>query len=140
MPQLQEMLAVAAQLAGHLGGGLAGRDAVEDQHQLRRSAVCPLQGRAGPGIEDAATVAALVVEHRLAVAVVDPQALPLTAGRAGQAVGVEHRDEFAVAGVFVQVVDQGEIHDRALAVNSGIPSRRTPSEQAVKTPGTDLAP
>ena len=36
-------------------------------------------GGPGPGVEDAAAVAALVVQDRVAVAVVDPQALPLTA-------------------------------------------------------------
>jgi hypothetical protein len=89
VPQLQEVLAVATQLAGHLGRGLARRDAVEDQHQLRGAAVRPLQDGPGPGIEDAAAVTALVVQDRLPVAVVDPQALPPAARGTGQAVGVE---------------------------------------------------
>jgi hypothetical protein len=89
VPQLQEVLAVAPQLAGHLGRGLARRDAVEDQHQLRGAAMRPLQDGPGPGVEDAAAVAALVVQDRLPVAVVDPQSLPLATRRAGQAVGVE---------------------------------------------------
>jgi hypothetical protein len=79
VPQLQEVLAIAAQLASHLGRGPARRDAVEDQHQLRGAAVRPLQGGPGPGVEDAAAVAALVVQDRLPVAVVDTQSLPLTA-------------------------------------------------------------
>jgi hypothetical protein len=70
--QLQEVLAVAAQLAGHLGGGPARRDAMEDQHQLGGSAVRPLEDRPGPGVEDAAAVAALIVQDRLPVAMVDP--------------------------------------------------------------------
>jgi hypothetical protein len=78
VPQLQEVLAIATQLASHPGRGLARRDAVEDQHQLRGAAVCPLQDGPGPGVEDAAAVTALGVQDRLAVAVVGPQALPRT--------------------------------------------------------------
>lgn len=89
VPQLQQVLAVAAQLAGHLGGGLALGDAAEDQEELGGAAMRPLQKGPGPGVEDATAVAALVVEDRLAVAVVNPQALALTAGGAGQPLGVE---------------------------------------------------
>jgi hypothetical protein len=113
VPQLQEVLAVATQLAGHLGRGLARRDAVEDQHQLGGAAVRALQDGPGPGVEDAAAIATLVVQDRLPVAVVDPQALPLAARGTGQAVGVEQLDEFAVAGILVQIVDQGEVHGGA---------------------------
>jgi hypothetical protein len=114
VPQLQEVLAVAAQLAGHLGRGLARRDAVEDEHDLGGAAVRPLHDGPGPGVEDAAAVAALVVQDRLAVPVMDPQVLPLAARGTGQAIGVEERDEFAVAGVLIQIGDQGEIHRVAL--------------------------
>jgi hypothetical protein len=79
VPQLSEVLAIAAQLASHLGRGLARRDAAEDQHQLRGAAVGPLQDSPGPGVEDAAAVTAPVIQDRLAVAVVDPQASPLPA-------------------------------------------------------------
>jgi hypothetical protein len=120
VPQLQQVLAVAAQLARHLGGGPAGGDAVQDQHQLRGAAMRPLEGGPAPGVEGAAAVAALVVQDRLAVAVVDARALSLTAGGAGQAVGVEQLDQLAVAGALVQVVNQGEIHDGALRASGCI--------------------
>ncbi len=83
------MLPVATQLAGHLGRGLARRDAVEDPHQRGGAAVCPLQNGPGPGVKDAATVTALVVQNRLPVAVVDPQVLPLAARGTSQTIGVE---------------------------------------------------
>jgi hypothetical protein len=89
VPQLQEVLAVAPQLAGHLGRGLARRNAVEDQHQLRGAAVRPLQDGPGPGVEDATAATALVVEDRLPMAAVDSQSLPLATRRTGQAVGVK---------------------------------------------------
>jgi hypothetical protein len=89
VPQLQEVLAVATQLAGYLGRGLARRDAVQDQHQLSGAAVRPLQDGPGPGVEDATAVTALVVQDRLPVAVMDPQALPLATRRTGQTVGVK---------------------------------------------------
>src|SRR3954467_8155941 len=114
VPQLQEVLAVAAQLAGHLGRGLARGHTVEDQQELRRAAVRPLQVGTGPGVEDPAAVTTLVIQDRLPVAVVDPQVLPLTARGTGQPVGVEYLDEFAVARVLVHGVDQGEIHGYGL--------------------------
>ena len=89
VPQLQQVLAVAAQLAGHRRRGLPRRDAVEDEHDLGGAAVRPLQDGPGPGVEDPAAVAALVVQDRLPVAVMDPQVLPLTACGAGQPLGVE---------------------------------------------------
>ena len=89
MPQLQEVLAAAAQFTRHLGGGLARRDAMEDQEDLRGAAVRPLQDGPGPGVEDPATASALIVQDRLTVAVVDPQVSPLTARGTGQPVGVE---------------------------------------------------
>jgi hypothetical protein len=87
---------------------------MEDQEDLRGAAVRPLQDGPGPGVEDAAAVTALVVQDRLPVAVVDAQALPLAARRTGQTAGVEELDKFAVAGVLIQIVDQGEVHDGAL--------------------------
>jgi hypothetical protein len=67
VPELEQVLAVAAQLAGHLGGGLAVGDTPEDQEDLRGRAMGPLQGGPGPGVEDAAAFAALVVQHGVAV-------------------------------------------------------------------------
>src|SRR5262245_53234547 len=112
--QLQQVLAVAAQFAGHPGGGLARGDAVEDQQDLTGAVVRPLEDSPGPGVEHAAAVPTLVFQYRLAVAAVDTQALPLAAPGAGQPVGVEELDEFAVARILVQVVLQGEIHGDGL--------------------------
>src|SRR5262245_22171807 len=49
-----------------------------------------------------------------AIAAVDPQASTLSAARASQAVGVEQFDELGVAGVLVQIIDQGEVHGQDL--------------------------
>jgi hypothetical protein len=59
------------------------------------------------------------------MAAVDPQALPLPAARAGQAVGVEQFDEFGVAGALVQIIDQGEVHGQDLRATGGIPLEDT---------------
>lgn len=118
--QLQQMLAVAAQLAGHPGGGLPRGHAVQDQQELGGAAVRPLQEGAGPGVEDAAAVTALILQDRLPVAAVDPQAVRLTAPRTGQPLRVQEFDQFAVAGVLIHEVDQGEIHGGALRMTRGI--------------------
>jgi hypothetical protein len=110
VPQLEQVLAVAAQLAGQLGRrGRLGHPA-EDQQELGRRPPDALQGRRGEGVEDAAAVAALVVDHRVAMPAVDAQAVARAAARAGQAVGVEQGDESGVAGMLVHQVDQGEVH------------------------------
>ncbi len=88
VPQVQEVLAVAAQFAGRPGRGLAGGDAVEDQQDLAGAAVRPLEGGPGPGVEDPAALTALVVQDRLPVAGVDTEALLLTAPGTSQAIGV----------------------------------------------------
>jgi hypothetical protein len=108
--QFQQVLAVAAQVTSHPGRGLARGHAVEDQQDPGGAAVRALQDGPGPGVEDTAAVATLVVQDRLPVAAVDPQTLLLTAPRAGQPRGVQQGDEFAVAHVLVHVVLQGEIH------------------------------
>ena len=119
MPQLQEVLPVATQLTSYPGRGLTRGDAVEDQHDLGGAAVRALEDGPGPGVEDPAAVAALVVQDRLPVAVVDPQALPLTAPGASQPIGVKQLDEFAVARALVHVVLQGEIHGVGLRQTRG---------------------
>jgi hypothetical protein len=120
VPQLQQVLAVAAQLAGHLRRGPSRRDAVEDEHDLGGAAVRPLQDGPGPGVEDPAAVAAPVVQDRLPVTVMDPQVLPKTARGTGPPIGVEQLDELAVAGVLIQIGDQGEIHGGALRATGDI--------------------
>ena len=80
----------------------------------------PLQSGRCEGVEDPAALAALEVHHGGAMTAVGPQTLPLPAARAGQAVGVEQFDEFAVAGVLVQISDQGEVHGQDLQATGGI--------------------
>ena len=49
VPQFQQVHAVAAQLAGQPRGRDALGDAAEDQDDLRRAALNPLEGGPGPG-------------------------------------------------------------------------------------------
>src|SRR5512143_116878 len=81
----------------------------------------PLQDGPGPGVEDTTAGAALVVQDRRAVTAMNPQALPLPALGASQAIGGEESDEFGVAGVLIEIGDQGEIHGRDLRETSRIP-------------------
>ena len=126
VPQLQQLHPVAAQLAGQPGGGGALGEAAEDQ-RLGGAALRPLQGGAGPGVEDAAAGRAAVVEDRGAVAAVDPEAVARAAARAGQALGVEQVDELGVAGVLVHQVGDREVHER------GLRGRPRPPEPIIPT-------
>jgi hypothetical protein len=110
VPQVQQVHAVTAQLAGQLRRRHALGDAAEDQDDLGRPPLHPLQGRPGPGVEDAAAVAALVIEDRVAMAAVDAEAVGGAAAGAGQAAGVEHGEELLVAGVLIHQVGEREIH------------------------------
>jgi hypothetical protein len=110
MPQVQKVHPVAAQLARQLRRRHALGDAAEDQDDLGRPPLHPLQGRPGPGVEDAMAPAALVIEDRGAMAAVDAEAVGGAAARAGQSVGVEHGEELPVAGVLVHQVGEREIH------------------------------
>src|SRR5262245_4271655 len=139
VPQLEQVLAVAAQLAGHPGRRLGLGDAAEDQQQLRRRPADAPQGRAGEGVEDAAAAAALEVDHRVAMAAVDAEAVGGPAPRAGQAVGVQQLDEPLVAGVLVHQVDQGEVHRRASRSPGATSSTGPPPKLTVKGPSTGSA-
>jgi hypothetical protein len=110
VPQLQEVLAVAAQLAGQLRRGDTLGEAAEDQHDLGGTPVRAFQCGAGEGVEDTAAGGAAVVEDRGAVAAMDVEMIVGLAVRAGQAIGVEQGDELVVAGVLVHEVDQREVH------------------------------
>jgi hypothetical protein len=88
------------------------------------------------GVEDPAARVALEVHDRSAVATVNPEMLPLSTTRASQAVGMEQLDEFGVAGVLVQVVDEREVHDPNLRVTGGPPLRTPPFEAVVKRRST----
>ena len=66
-----QLLAVAAQLAGELGGGHPLGDASEDQHQLDGPPLGALKERPGEGVEHPSAARATVIDDRVAVAVVD---------------------------------------------------------------------
>jgi len=138
--QLQQVLAVAAQLAGHSGRRLARGDAVEDQQDLTGAVVRPLEDSPGPGVEHAAADPTLVFQYRLALAAVDTQAPLLAAPGAGQPVGVEELDEFAVARILVHVVLQGEIHGSGLRATGCISLHANALGRGRQGLGTDLAP
>ena len=125
VPQGQQLLAIAAQLACHLRRGGALSDPAQDHQELRGTAMGPLQGGPREGIEDPAAVAALEVHEGRAMAAVNPQVLPLSAARARQAVRMEQFDKFGVAGVLVQIVEQGEVHDQNLRATRGLPVEDT---------------
>jgi hypothetical protein len=73
--QLQEVLAIASQFAGHRRRECRLGDAVEDQQQRPRPAMGSLEEGPGPGVEDPAASRTRIVQHRSAVAAVDSQAL-----------------------------------------------------------------
>src|SRR5262245_31075222 len=93
VPQVQELRAVAAQLAGQVGGRDPLGDAAEDQDQLAGPALDAVQGGPGEGVEDPAAVAAAEVQDRVAAATVDDQAIVAMTAGTGQAVGMQPADE-----------------------------------------------
>src|SRR5512135_2495708 len=125
VPQGQQFLAIAAQLARHLRRGGALSDPAQDHQELRGTAMGPLQGGPREGVEDPAAVAALEVHEGRAMAAVNPQVSSLSAARARQAVRMEQFDEFGVAGVLVQIGEQGEVHDQNLRATRGLPVEDT---------------
>jgi hypothetical protein len=138
MPQVEEVHPVAAQLAGELGGRDALGDATEDQDDLRRPPLRALQGGPGPGVEDAAASAALVVHDGVAMAAVDAEAVGGAATGAGQAGGVEHGQELGIAGALVHQVGEREVHGEA--PRRGWNSLREPRPgMTVKWPSTSPA-
>jgi hypothetical protein len=111
VPQLEQVLAVAAQLPGQLGRGDAVGDAADHQQELGTGALGARERRAGEGVEDGAAILAAVVQERVAVAAVDPAVGGAgVADGAAQSTGVQPADEAAVAGRFVQEVGNGEVH------------------------------
>jgi hypothetical protein len=90
----------------------------------------------GEGVEDPAATTALEVDDRSVMATVNAEVLPLATARACQTIGMEQFDEFDVAGVLVQVIDQREVHDQNLCVQGGDPVRTSPIEVIVKRRST----
>ena len=110
MPQPQQLRAVAAQLAGQLGGGHALGEPADDQDQLPGPPLDAVQGRPGEGVEDPLAVAAAEVQDRVAAAAVDDHAVRGVAARAGEAVGVQPADEPVVAGLLIHQIGDREVH------------------------------
>jgi hypothetical protein len=138
--QLEQVLAVASQLAGELRRRGRLGDTAEDQQQLRRRPADALQGRRGEGVENATAVATLEVQHRVAMAAVDAEAIAGAAAWAGKPIGMQQDEEPLVASAFVHQVDQGEVHRRASRSPRGTPSTEQPTRANVKGPSTDSAP
>src|SRR5262249_43858705 len=113
MPQRQRRRAVAAQLAGELGGGGALGEPADDQDQLAGPALGAVEGRAGEGVEHPTAVAAAIVPHRGAVAAVDAHPVGPATARADQPVGMEPLDQLGVAGALVHQVGDREVHGRS---------------------------
>jgi len=119
MPQFEQLRAVAIQLARQLGGGHALGNTAHQEDQFPGSPPEAMQGGAGEGVEDPATVAAAVIPHGRAVAAVDPHPVGLVAARAGQPLGVQPRDQLGVTGVLVHQIDNREVHRHLAPSNRG---------------------
>jgi hypothetical protein len=119
VPQVQQLGAVAIQLARQLGGGDALGEAADDQYQLAGPPLEAMQGRVGEGVEDPLAVAATEVQDRVAAAPVDDHPIVSLAARAAQAVGMQPLDELLVAGALVHQVDDREIHGRLRVRDDG---------------------
>jgi hypothetical protein len=85
----------------------------------------PLQGGPGEGVEDPAATAALEIHHGGAMAAVGPQVFPLPAAWALQAIRMQQLDELGVAGILVEIVDQGEVHGQNLRATRRISTEDT---------------
>jgi hypothetical protein len=109
VPQVQQVLPVPIQFARQPRRGCALGDATEDQEDLRGAAVGLVEDGLGEGVEDPAARAA-VVQDRVTGPAVDPKPVATLAARAGEAVGVEDRDDLLVAGVLVHELGDGEVH------------------------------
>src|SRR5258708_39481634 len=109
-PQFQQMFAVAVKFTSQTRGGDALEDAAEDEEDLRRGTMRVGQEGARPGVEDTATVAALVVEHGGAVAAVDAQPVLMLPAWASQPGRVKHRQEVVVTRLLIQQIHNRKIH------------------------------
>jgi hypothetical protein len=129
VPQVQQLGAVAIQLARQLGGGDALGEATDDQYQLAGPPLDAMQGRAGEGVEDPLAVAAAEVQDRVAAAPVDAHPVVSMAARAGEAVGMQPLYELLVAGPLVHQVGDREIHGRLRGGDDGdqVVTRVSPS-------------
>ena len=127
MSQVQEFRAVAVQLAGQWGGRDTLGDPTDDQDQFAGPAPDAVEGRAGEGVEDPATVIASEVQDRGAMTAVDHHPVATVAARTGQAAGMQPRDERGGAGLLVPQGGDREIPGqlRSRALGSGSPEYQT---------------
>jgi hypothetical protein len=110
VPELEQLRAVAVQLARLLRGGDTLSDAAHDQDQGAGSPPEAVEDRAGEGVEDPTAVAAAEVEDGGAMTAMGHHPVSLMAARAGQAVGMQPFDELGVAGVLVHQFSDREVH------------------------------
>ena len=89
MAEPEQLRAAAPQLAGQLGGGDTLGDAAEDQDQLDRPPLGPLEGRPGEGGPDAAAGGASVGQDRGAVAAMELEMVAVATMGAGRSLGME---------------------------------------------------
>ena len=134
MAEVQQLRAIAPQLARQLGRRHALGEPAHDQDQLDGPPLGPLQGRPGVGVEDAPARLAAVIEDRGAVPVMDVQAVARPASRAGQTVGMEPGEELGVAGILIHQVGDGEVHGAFhFGRQEGLPRLQTAKAQATSS-------
>jgi hypothetical protein len=112
VPQVQQLGAVAFQLAGQLRRRHALGEPPHDQDQLAGSSLDAVERGVGEGVEDPAAVAAAIVQDRGPTATVHGHAIVAAAPRASQTVGVKPVEQLGVAGVLVHEVGDREVHGR----------------------------
>jgi hypothetical protein len=114
MAELEQLRAAAPQFAGELGGGDALGDAAEDQDQLDRPPLGPLEDRLGEGGGDPAAGRAAKGEDRGTIAAMDLEVVAVGAMGTGQAIGMKQPHEEFVASRLVHQVADREVHDRLI--------------------------
>jgi hypothetical protein len=135
--QPEQLLAVATQLAGELGGGDPLGEAPEDQHQLDDRPLGAPQRRAGEGVEDPMAGLAAVIEERGAVAAMDTQTVACPAPGTNQPVREKPVQELGVAGVLVHQLGDREVHGRLRSSQGEGSASITPrTTDPVKAPST----
>jgi hypothetical protein len=108
--QPQQLRAIAAQLAGQLGGRHALGESADDQDQLPGPPLGSVQGRPREGVEDPLAMAAAEVQDRVAATAVDDHAVRGVAARASEPVGVQPADETVVAGLLLHQIGDRKVH------------------------------
>ena len=95
--QVQQLGAVALQLAGQLRGRHALGEPAKDQDQFDGPTLDAMQGRAGEDVEHAPAVAAAEVQHRWPTAAVNGHTIGLMAARTGEPLRMQPLHQLAPA-------------------------------------------